>query len=107
MDLQGKFLQDNYEAGILMDASVEWEDHAPQCTFAFNEEDPCFVEWFTEGTGPYGEAAAPVSAIWRSGLGETRNPDIFFYGSSRFAFPGIYPGLGNDVLAPMTFSWEI
>lgn len=104
---QGEYLQDNYEVGILMDASIEWENHAPQCTFSFTEDDPCFVEWLNNGTGPYGEAAAPASAIWRSGLAEISNPDIFFYGGPRFAFPGIFPGLGDIVNSPTTWTWDI
>ena len=90
-----------------MDASIDWEDHAPQCTFGFNEEDPCFVEWLSEGTGPYGEAAAAVSLIYRSDVADTEHPDLFLYGMPRFAFPGIYPGLSEQALSPPTFSWEV
>ena len=90
-----------------MNASIPWEDHAPHCTFAFNEQDPCLVEWINQGIGPYGEAAAAVSIVYRSDVADTAHPDIFLYGVPRIAFPGIYPGLSATVMSPRTFTWAV
>lgn len=90
-----------------MTKEEEWEDHAPQCTFTLDEQDPCFVEWLNEETGPYGEAAAAFSGIHRTEFADTENPDIFLYGQSRFAFPGIYPGVSESVSSPDTLTWAV
>lgn len=80
---------------------------AARCTYKFDSEDPCLAQWLDEGTGPYGEAASPFAMRYRTSASDNEHPDIYFYGSPRFAFRGIYPGLNEDVNSPSTFSWSV
>lgn len=69
--------------------------------------DPCYQEWLLSGTGPYGEAAAPVSIVYRSSVSDNEHPDLWLYGFPGGAVSGFYPGYSQPVPSPSSFSWAL
>lgn len=104
---QGAFLQDNYEVCVIADARVDWDNYAGNCTFEFGSSDPCYQEWLLSGTGPYGEAAAPMSLVYRTSVSDNEHPDLWAFGVPGAAVTGFYPGFSRPVPSPASFSWDI
>ncbi|KAK7218983.1 hypothetical protein V2G26_006986 [Clonostachys chloroleuca] len=104
----GKYLQDHTEGILLVNSSVPWEnDPNARCTMTLNETDPCYIEWLESGTGPYGEAAAPLAVQYRSQVSETEQADQFWFGFAGVELRGFYPGYSNPVPQPSVFTWDI
>lgn len=72
-----------------------------------DETDPCYIEWLESGTGPYGEAAAPLAVQYRSQVSETEQADQFWFGFAGVELRGFYPGYSNPVPQPSVFTWDI
>ncbi|KAK7229417.1 hypothetical protein V2G26_001587 [Clonostachys chloroleuca] len=103
----GAFLQDNYEATVIGDAAIDWDSYSENCTFEFGASDPCYQEWLLSGTGPYGEAAAPLSLVYRSSVSKNKHPDLWLYGAPGAAVTGFYPGFSRPAASPASFSWAL
>ncbi|CAH0002408.1 unnamed protein product [Clonostachys byssicola] len=103
----GAFLQDNYEATVIGDAAIDWDNYSENCTFEFGASDPCYQEWLLSGTGPYGEAAAPLSLVYRSSVSDNEHPDLWLYGAPGAAVTGFYPGFSRPAASPASFSWAL
>ncbi|KAI3326780.1 GMC oxidoreductase [Xylariaceae sp. AK1471] len=105
----GNYLFDNYEGGISVEAATDWGAVNPtsRCTFAFDEEDPCFQEWLISGTGPYAEAGGPYQMLFRSSVSETQNSDIVAFGGTGFIFRGLWPGYSNVTYPATAFFWSV
>lgn len=92
---------------MIGDASTNWDNYAATCTFGLDSSDPCYQEWLLSGTGPYGEAAAPLSLRYRSSVSDTEHPDLWLYGAPGAAVRGFYPGFSRPVPSPTSFSWAL
>jgi choline dehydrogenase len=86
----GENLQDNYEAGIHVEASMDHGNIFEGCT-RLAPGDPCFTEWEQNGTGPYG-MNAPAAFLYRSSVSENNDSDIFMFGGAGVVFDGFFPG---------------
>uniref|UniRef100_A0A8H7NEH6 Glucose-methanol-choline oxidoreductase N-terminal domain-containing protein n=1 Tax=Bionectria ochroleuca TaxID=29856 RepID=A0A8H7NEH6_BIOOC len=98
---------DNYEATVIGDAAIDWDNYSENCTFDFGASDPCYQEWLLSGTGPYGEAAAPLSLVYRSSVSDNEHPDLWLYGAPGAAVTGFYPGFSRPAASPASFSWAL
>ncbi|KAK7421136.1 hypothetical protein QQZ08_010066 [Neonectria magnoliae] len=104
----GNYLQDNYEGGVTVDASVIWENNPfSSCGFTFQPNDTCFQEWNTSHVGPYGEGAAPLGLLYRSSVSETEHSDLFLFGAAGTVFRGYFPGFSTDTGAPTSWFWSV
>ncbi|KAH7118583.1 hypothetical protein B0J13DRAFT_599741 [Dactylonectria estremocensis] len=104
----GNFLQDNYEGGVTVEASVPWENNPfANCAFTLQPDDPCLQEWQTSHTGPYGEGAAPLGLLYRSSVSETEQSDTFLFGAAGVVFRGYYPGYSTDTFPPTSWFWSV
>ncbi|CAI6100052.1 unnamed protein product [Clonostachys chloroleuca] len=98
----GKYLQDHTEGIVLVNSSVPWEnDPNARCTMTLDETDPCYTEWLESGTGPYGEAAAPLA------VSESEQADQFWFGFAGVELRGFYPGYSHPTPQPSVFTWDI
>lgn len=104
-------MQDNYEGGVTVQASIPWENNPYEnCTFdptGTPEEDPCLRQWLTGHGGPYGEGGAPLSAWFRSSVSENDDCDVFLFGAASAEFRGYFPGFSQEVVPPSTFFWSM
>ncbi|EUC39559.1 GMC oxidoreductase [Bipolaris oryzae ATCC 44560] len=92
----GNFMQDNYETPVHIRAEVPWQEAAnPSCTRTFNESDPCFVAWSTNGTGPYSLSGGTFFLTWRSSLSWDDDADLFFLSAAGWGDSGFYPGFSQ------------
>ncbi|KAF6840989.1 gmc oxidoreductase [Colletotrichum musicola] len=107
----GKYMQDNYEGGVIVQASVPWENNPfviNNCTFQLDAEDPCLREWQISHTGPYGETGASAGLLFRSSVSENADADLFFFGAGGGSFRGYYPGFSSDSAAdPASWYWSV
>jgi choline dehydrogenase len=102
----GTNLQDNYEAGIHVEASTPHGSPFQNCT-SLAPGDPCFLEWEEHGTGAYGLGAAPVSLLYRSSVSENDDTDLFMFGGAATVFGGFYPGYSTRYSPPNSSFWSI
>ncbi|KAM5346263.1 hypothetical protein ACJ41O_009268 [Fusarium nematophilum] len=104
----GNYLQDNYEGGVTVEASVPWENNPfANCTFTLQPDDPCLQEWEASHTGPYGEGAAPLGLLYRSSVSETKYSDSFLFGAAGVVFRGYFPGYSREVAPPTSWFWSV
>jgi choline dehydrogenase len=105
---KGKYLQDHVEGVINVNASAPWEnDPNTRCDPTLGISDPCLVEWQQDGTGPYGEAAAPLGLVYNTSVSETSAPDLFYYGLVSAMTRGFYPGFSSLSPTPLAWTWNI
>ncbi|EXK30692.1 hypothetical protein FOMG_13476 [Fusarium oxysporum f. sp. melonis 26406] len=110
MDLPavGKYLQDNYEGGVTVEASVPWENNPfGNCPFTLEANDTCYKEWNQSHTGAYGEGAAPISLLYRSSVSETNDTDLYLFGAAGTVFRGYFPGYSTWQAPPTSWFWSI
>lgn len=100
-------MQDNYEGGLSVQATVPWENSPfDNCPFQFDGGDPCLQEWKATGTGPYGEGAAPLAFTFRSSVSPNKDADILAFGAPGFSFRGFFPGYGSVHVPPTEWFWS-
>ncbi|KAJ2979569.1 hypothetical protein NQ176_g3172 [Zarea fungicola] len=113
----GKYMSDNYEGGITVEAHTPWENNpAADCKFELNSalnstatEDPCLTMWQNDGVGPYGEGGATLAMWFRSSASTNNDSDIFLFGAPGVDFRGFFPGYADAVVSVpnTTFFWSI
>ncbi|KAJ3532862.1 hypothetical protein NM208_g8251 [Fusarium decemcellulare] len=100
----GSNLHDNYEVPVQMRAEEDWfvPTESP-CTGTYNDQDPCFVEWRDNASGPYASRDASYGAVWRSSQSWDNDSDLMFLSNPGLSgLAGFYPGYstgewaGND-----------
>jgi choline dehydrogenase len=102
----GENLQDNYEAGIHVEASTDHGDFFEGCT-RLAPGDPCFRAWEQNGTGPYGLGAAPAAFLYRSSVSENNDTDLFLFGGAGVLFDGYYPGYSTPGRPLNSSFWSV
>jgi choline dehydrogenase len=106
--VQGNFMQDNYETPIHVQAEVPWQEAAIlPCTRTFNGSDPCFVQWETNGTGPYSLSLGTFMLSWRSSVSWDKDADLFFLSAAGWGESGFYPGFSSRQPAPEMWGTSI
>jgi choline dehydrogenase len=70
------------------------------CTRTFNGSDPCFVEWESNGTGPYSVGGGSFFLTWRSSVSWDDDADLFFLSVAGGSDTGFYPGFSRRTPAP-------
>lgn len=103
----GTNLQDNYEAGMVVEASRPFENSFENCTFLAGSDDPCLAQWLDGGHGPYTQGAAPAGMLVKSSVSLDNDTDLFFFGSAAALFDGFYPGYSRAQFPLTTFFWSI
>jgi choline dehydrogenase len=99
--LQGNFMQDNYETPVHVRAEQPWQEAAnSSCTRTFNASDPCFVQWETNGTGPYSLSLGTFFLTWRSSVSWDEDADLFFLSAAGWGDSGFYPGFSTRQAVP-------
>ncbi|KAF2269262.1 alcohol oxidase [Lojkania enalia] len=101
----GTNLQDNYEAGVHVEAAQDFQSTFENCTF-LTPGDPCLREWMEEHSGAYGQGAAPVGMLRRSSVSENADADLFYFGAAGAVFEGHYPGFSSHRYPPSSFFWS-
>jgi choline dehydrogenase len=106
--VQGNFMQDNYETPIHVQAEVPWQEASiSPCTRTFNGSDPCFVQWETNGTGPYSLSLGTFMLSWRSSVSWDKDADLFFLSAAGWGESGFYPGFSSRQPAPEMWGTSI
>lgn len=101
-------MQDNYETPVHVRAEVPWQEAAnASCTRTFNASDPCYVEWNTNGTGPYASSAGTFFLTWRSSVSWDNDTDLFFLSATWWGDSGFYPGFSRRQLIPEMWGTSI
>ncbi|CAH0047396.1 unnamed protein product [Clonostachys solani] len=102
----GEYLQDNYEVPINMRSQIPWENSPfAECTGSGDAEtDPCLAQW-EEGYGAYGEGAAPIFMLYRTGQSDNNDADLIIFGAGGAVFDGHYPGFSTVQWPPTSFFW--
>jgi choline dehydrogenase len=101
-------MQDNYESHVHVRADVPWVPTANySCTMTFNGSDPCFVQWQTNGTGPYSLAGASFTSTYRSSVSWDNDTDLLFLSVAGMGDFGFYPGFSRRAPAPYSWSTSI
>ncbi|KAJ4338525.1 hypothetical protein N0V87_003854 [Didymella glomerata] len=104
----GNFMQDNYEAPVHVRAEVPWQDAVNvSCTRTFNVSDPCFVQWETNGTGPYSLSLGTFFLLWRSSVSWDKDADLFYLSAAGWGDSGFYPGFSRRQLVPEMWGTSI
>ncbi|KAI8671869.1 GMC-OxRdtase-N domain-containing protein [Fusarium keratoplasticum] len=104
----GKYLQDNYEGGVTVEASIPWENNPfARCDFSLGPNDTCLQEWNQSHTGPYGEGAAPLGLLYKSSVSETDESDLFLFGAAGVVFRGYFPGYSTYQAPPTSWFWSV
>ncbi|ETS80812.1 hypothetical protein PFICI_08341 [Pestalotiopsis fici W106-1] len=105
----GLYMQDNYEAGVTVEAAIPWENNPfAECLFNVSDSsDPCLVEWQTTHTGPYGEGAAPISMLYRTSVSENEDADLLIFGAAGTVFRGFFPGYSTAHYPAESWFWSI
>lgn len=105
---QGNFMQDNYETPIHVHSEVPWQETANvSCTRTFNASDPCFVQWETNGTGPYSLSGGTFFLTWRSSVSWDDDADLFFLSAAGWGDSGFYPGFSRRQPVPEMWGTSI
>jgi choline dehydrogenase len=101
-------MQDNYEASIHVQAEVPWVENTNNpCTRRFDETDPCFVQWASNGTGPYSVGGGSFFLTWRSSVSWDNDADLFFLSVAGVGDSGFYPGFSQRTPAPNMWASSI
>ncbi|KAH7081275.1 hypothetical protein BKA63DRAFT_404856 [Paraphoma chrysanthemicola] len=104
----GNFMQDNYETPIHVRAEEPWQEVAnTSCTRTFNTSDPCFVQWETNGTGPYSLSGGTFFLTWRSSVSWDNDADLFFLSAAGWGNSGFYPGFSRRQPIPEMWGTSI
>ncbi|KAF2625035.1 GMC oxidoreductase [Macroventuria anomochaeta] len=104
----GNFMQDNYETPIHVQSEVPWQETANvSCTRTFNASDPCFVQWETNGTGPYSLSGGTFFLTWRSSVSWDDDADLFFLSAAGWGDSGFYPGFSRRQPVPEMWGTSI
>ncbi|KAH7273174.1 hypothetical protein B0J15DRAFT_509171 [Fusarium solani] len=104
----GNYLQDNYEGGVTVEASIPWENNPfARCDFSLGPNDTCLKEWNQSHTGPYGEGAAPLGLLYKSSVSETDESDLFLFGAAGVVFRGYFPGYSTYQAPPTSWFWSV
>uniref|UniRef100_A0A0B7KEW9 Glucose-methanol-choline oxidoreductase N-terminal domain-containing protein n=2 Tax=Bionectria ochroleuca TaxID=29856 RepID=A0A0B7KEW9_BIOOC len=102
----GNYMQDNYEGGVRVRASADWD--FPYDTRCYSGSDECLSEWLEHGQSLLGEAGAPLSFTYRSSVSENEDADLFFFGTPGVVFTGFFPGYSTSfAFDPPVFTWSI
>jgi choline dehydrogenase len=103
--LQGNYMQDNYESHVHVRADQPWIDPTPSpCTMTFNQSDPCFVQWQTNGTGYYSLSGGSLFTTWRSSVSWDNDADLLVLSAAGFGDFGFYPGFSRRQPSPNSWS---
>jgi choline dehydrogenase len=98
-------MQDNYESHIHVRAEIPWAVPTnTSCTRRFDQSDPCFVEWQTNGTGPYSLFGGTLFSTYRSSVSWDNDTDLLFLSVAGFGDFGFYPGFSRRSPAPNSWS---
>jgi choline dehydrogenase len=101
-------MQDNYESPLAIHAESPWTTSIPgNCTFSFNDTDPCFTEWIASGEGFYGENGGTLFFTWKSSQTWDNDTDLFFLSIAGYSGRGFYPGYSIRVPAPNNWGTSI
>lgn len=102
-------MQDNYESPLQVRAEVPWiEAGASPCTATFDEEDPCFIEWRDNASGPYASRFGSYNAIFRTSQSWSRDSDLMFLSNAGYGgITGFYPGYSNYVPRPLEWTTAV
>ncbi|KAH7091519.1 hypothetical protein FB567DRAFT_577381 [Paraphoma chrysanthemicola] len=104
----GNFMQDNYETPIHVRAEEPWQEVAnTSCTRTFNTSDPCFVQWETNGTGPYSLSGGTFFLTWRTSVSWDNDADLFFLSAAGWGDSGFYPGFSRRQPVPEMWGTSI
>ncbi|KAI1069362.1 hypothetical protein LB507_008736 [Fusarium sp. FIESC RH6] len=97
----GSNLHDNYEVPLQIRAEQNWyETPETPCTGAFNDSDPCFVQWRDDAAGPYAARDSSYGAIWRTSQSWDEDADLMFLsGPGLSGLVGFYPGYSRGELS--------
>lgn len=90
----GANLQDRYEVGLIYRMKRAWASFAGA---RFEEGDPLYRRWQSDGSGLYGSNGAALAVTRRSKVCEG-DPDLFMMGML-VPFRGYYPGYAEAVYA--------
>ncbi|KAF1953449.1 alcohol oxidase [Byssothecium circinans] len=102
----GTNLQDNYEAGIHVEAATPYGSPFQNCTF-LAPGDPCLREWKEHGTGAYGMGGAPASFIYRTNVSENADADVYMFGAAGAVFDGYFPGFSSAQWPANSSFWSV
>jgi choline dehydrogenase len=69
----------------------------------FNNSDPCFVQWQTNGTGAYSLARGNLFSTYRSSVSWDADADLLVLSAAGFGRAGFWPGYSQP--SPMPRSW--
>lgn len=101
-------MQDNYESEVTVRAGEPWALPVESpCTRTFNASDPCFVQWSTNGTGPYSLFGGTMTSTWRSSVSWDLDADLCFLSVASFSEFGFYPGFSNRTGHPNGWATSI
>ncbi|KAJ4304832.1 hypothetical protein N0V90_000360 [Kalmusia sp. IMI 367209] len=103
----GHFMQDNYETPVTIEAEVPWIETDSPCTATYNESDPCFLEWTSNGTGAYNTSGGSFFMHWRSSVSWDNDSDLFFLSLAGYEGTGFYPSYSSSAPAPNSWSTSI
>ena len=101
----GNNLQDNYEFGVVVQASRDFETGYENCTL-LAPGDPCLALWLAGSGGPYGQGP-PVGMLKRSNLSTDEDADLFYFGAAGSVFRGFFPGYSRLQAPLSSFFWSI
>ncbi|PVH98866.1 GMC oxidoreductase [Periconia macrospinosa] len=96
----GNFMQDNYEAPVIIRAAEDWLNNSTSpCTGTYDISDPCFVLWQNNGTGPYSTIAgfyftSRTSQSWDD------DADLFHLSGPGRENVGFFPGYSQIPTRP-------
>jgi choline dehydrogenase len=104
----GKYLHDNYEFPVHVRGQQAWiNGGATDCTLTYDEQDPCFVEWENNQSGPYASRGGTFGMIWRSNQSWDNDSDIMLLnGIDIGGQSGFYPGYSR-ARVPLAGNWVL
>ena len=78
-----------------------WYEHVESpCTGAYNDSDPCFVEWRDNASGPYAARDGSYGALYRTSQSWDEDADLMFLSSPGLSgLAGFYPGYSRGELS--------
>lgn len=94
---------DNYEAPLQIRATEPWIITQPlPCTGTFDDEDPCFVLWRDEASGPYAVRAGTYTGALRTSQSWDEDVDLMLLSSAGLGGgpAGFFPGYSNVSVVP-------
>lgn len=104
-------MQDNYEGGVTVLASVPWENNPyTNCRLdptSTPSDDPCLAQWTYNHTGPYAYSGGAIQLQFRSSVSESGDCDVWLFGGASADFRGFFPGYSRVVASPNTYYWSM